>query len=567
MNIFAPVQARTAPIASSRRLNATGLLQRPCVSGAPPASLSGRCTENFGQRSLQAKLNVGPPHDPLEQEADRVAERVTARSAHSAAGESLPGIHRHVADSSRKMEAAPASVEGALATPGRQLAPGLRQDMEQHFGHDFSRVRVHAGPAAEHSAADIDAQAYTVGHDIVFGAGRFAPETPAGRHLLAHELTHVLQQGGQQVVQRAPKAPELTIGEIDTKSNDPNCRYQKGEVEKANAEKGFLENDVDRAEFFGVEPADAVVIADFKVDDGNLRPSTEAILRKFWLPTFDKDEMKSWEIVGFNDCVGWESRNQQLRAQRAQAVAKLLPGVPASAAPADTFQVPNASERSRAINRSVIIRPKAKLPAPPKPPRKPEVTITPEEPKTKDCSPDQRRQLAIAFPMAKLMAQKGLSAVTSPDKGPVIQFLLQRYFGEDALSHLPEIRDGFAKILNNWQDWESRFDCEAQTEGSCPSDDPHARTLAYVKVKKHLFSANEAIGTVRVCAASFDDPEDMQELASTLLHELSHRLDNTSDRQYCTKSRDWCSKLSTKAAIDNADSYSEFARWILNASL
>ena len=76
--------------------------------------------------------------------------------------------------------------------------------MEQRFGHDFSRVRVHSGAAAEQSARDVNANAYTVGHDIVFGAGRFAPGTYEGRRLIAHELTHVLQQGGVDRMSAGP---------------------------------------------------------------------------------------------------------------------------------------------------------------------------------------------------------------------------------------------------------------------------------------------------------------------------------------------------------------------------
>ena len=68
--------------------------------------------------------------------------------------------------------------------------------MEQRFGYDFSRVRVHAGMAAEQSARDLNAHAYTVGPNMVFGAGRFAPGTHQGRRLIAHELTHVVQQSG-----------------------------------------------------------------------------------------------------------------------------------------------------------------------------------------------------------------------------------------------------------------------------------------------------------------------------------------------------------------------------------
>jgi hypothetical protein len=86
------------------------------------------------------------------------------------------------------------------------LTLALRQDMEQRFGHDFSRVQVHSGVAAEQSARDVNAYAYTVGHKIVFGAGRYAPATQEGRRLIAHELTHVVQQSaqGSQLLQRNP---------------------------------------------------------------------------------------------------------------------------------------------------------------------------------------------------------------------------------------------------------------------------------------------------------------------------------------------------------------------------
>jgi hypothetical protein len=74
------------------------------------------------------------------------------------------------------------------------LEPAVRLDMEQRIGYDFSRVRVHSGPAAARSAQDVNAHAYTVGHNIVFGAGQPALESREGRKLLAHELTHVAQQ-------------------------------------------------------------------------------------------------------------------------------------------------------------------------------------------------------------------------------------------------------------------------------------------------------------------------------------------------------------------------------------
>ena len=120
-----------------------------------------------------------------------------AAPAHPAVSGAPPRIQRFTGQSTGQTDTAPASVDHALASPGRPLEPTLRQDMEQRFGHDFSRVRVHSGAAAEQSARDVNANAYTVGHDIVFGTGRFAPGTHEGRRLIAHELTHVVQQSDE----------------------------------------------------------------------------------------------------------------------------------------------------------------------------------------------------------------------------------------------------------------------------------------------------------------------------------------------------------------------------------
>jgi HEAT repeat protein len=122
----------------------------------------------------------------------------------------LPRMQRVSRQPEDRVDAAPPSVQSVLASPGRPLEPAARQDMEQRFGHDFSRVRVHSGPAAEQSAQDVNALAYTVGHHIVFAAGQLAPETQQGRRLIAHELAHVVQQhASQPFVQRqlAPVGP------------------------------------------------------------------------------------------------------------------------------------------------------------------------------------------------------------------------------------------------------------------------------------------------------------------------------------------------------------------------
>jgi len=89
---------------------------------------------------------------------------------------------------------APALVQQVLRSPGQALHPAIRTSMESRFGRDFSQVRVHADARAADSATAVSARAYTVGRDIVFGAGEYAPESGSGRWVLAHELAHVVQQ-------------------------------------------------------------------------------------------------------------------------------------------------------------------------------------------------------------------------------------------------------------------------------------------------------------------------------------------------------------------------------------
>jgi hypothetical protein len=89
---------------------------------------------------------------------------------------------------------APPIVHEALRSGGQPLDAETRTFMEPRFGHDFSKVRVHADARAAESAEAVNSLAYAVGHDIVFGANQYAPGSAPGRHLLAHELTHTLQQ-------------------------------------------------------------------------------------------------------------------------------------------------------------------------------------------------------------------------------------------------------------------------------------------------------------------------------------------------------------------------------------
>ena len=166
---------------------------------------------------VQPKLAIGAVNDPLEHEADQVADRVMRMAAPSApitggptqlsrrcaACEEAEQVQRKpLAGRSDGGSQAPASVHTALRGPGTPLSHGVRGFFEPRFGRDFSAVRIHIDEPAGRSAQDVGALAYTVGQNIVFAPGGYRPGTADGSRLLAHELVHVVQQGAPGVVRR-----------------------------------------------------------------------------------------------------------------------------------------------------------------------------------------------------------------------------------------------------------------------------------------------------------------------------------------------------------------------------
>lgn len=138
---------------------------------------------------VQPKLAVGAVDDPLEREADAVADRVVQAS--DAAGEA---------------SALPASGDQRFSVPGAgsRMEADTLSFMQDRFGTNLSQVRIHTDGAAQRMSRELQARAFTVGNDIYFGAGRYSPDSDAGRHLLAHEVTHTLQQRQTPALQRAP---------------------------------------------------------------------------------------------------------------------------------------------------------------------------------------------------------------------------------------------------------------------------------------------------------------------------------------------------------------------------
>src|SRR5437588_10840162 len=96
----------------------------------------------------------------------------------------------------KRESAVPPTVHDVLNSSGQSLDESTRAFMEPRFGHNFSQVRVHTDERAVESAEAVNALAYTVGRNVVFGEGQYAPGTHEGQMVLAHELTHVVQQDG-----------------------------------------------------------------------------------------------------------------------------------------------------------------------------------------------------------------------------------------------------------------------------------------------------------------------------------------------------------------------------------
>jgi hypothetical protein len=187
-------------------------LQRKCACGGMVVS-GGECAE-CRQTRLQTKLAVNQPGDRFEQEADRMADFVARGTGRAAA------IRNHSLDSPQSGESkAPPIVHEVLGNSGQPLDSSTRSFMEGRFGHDFGNVRVHLDARAAASARSVNALAYTVGSDIVFRAGAFAPDGSSGRQLLAHELTHVVQQSDAGTARGQPlqRQPD----ETSTKESPP----------------------------------------------------------------------------------------------------------------------------------------------------------------------------------------------------------------------------------------------------------------------------------------------------------------------------------------------------------
>lgn len=142
----------------------------------------------------------------LQRKTCSCGKSIVANGECSTCNKKRQGLQRRAVNQAGP-ETAPPIVHDVLRSSGHPLDAATRGFMEPRFGHDFSRVRVHTDNKAAQSAQAVNAHAYTVGKNVVFGQGQYAPGTQSGQHLLAHELTHVVQQSGHAGLQ-----PKLAIG-------------------------------------------------------------------------------------------------------------------------------------------------------------------------------------------------------------------------------------------------------------------------------------------------------------------------------------------------------------------
>lgn len=153
------------------------------------------------QQSASAKA-ASPAPASLPAAGGRILRRKCACGKNTAGGSECGAcgrnrnqvLRRAAADGAHVGVEVPPVVHETLGSRGRPLDAPTRSLMESRFGHDFSGVRIHTDARAAESASAVNALAYTVGRDVVFGAGQYAPDAASGRRLLAHELTHVVQQ-------------------------------------------------------------------------------------------------------------------------------------------------------------------------------------------------------------------------------------------------------------------------------------------------------------------------------------------------------------------------------------
>jgi outer membrane protein OmpA-like peptidoglycan-associated protein len=389
MGNHARLRTRTMPAAPEIALRAPSRpVSRKCAACEREAAPSNKPVHAHADPSggeapvgLQAKLKIGAVNDPLEHEADRVADHVMRMPAPDSAPQvALRAPSRQASrkcaacEEEEKLQRSPAEpgvewdgneaypeVHEVLKTPGRPLDAASLRFYESRFGRDFGGVRIHDDPRASAAAAGVKALAYTVDRHIVFGAGQFQPDTSSGRRLLAHELTHVVQQsqppslrgraaafpsaarGSSQTARRAADEdaasatpeetqigvaagggavkPEITSDDAETVQRQP---ANPGQMISREEENRASLTSPGQAALRSNPPPPAISLFNFGHDHDELKEEHQVILRNLaaFLRLLNVPVRVS--LVGRASSPGSESHNLDLSRGRAERVEKFL---------------------------------------------------------------------------------------------------------------------------------------------------------------------------------------------------------------------------------------------------
>lgn len=211
------------PAAEQETLLTEAPLESTLGNQAMQAMLTGQPSRGGLGSFIQAKMSVSAPDDIYEQEADEVAASVISRMRAPAVQrqedeEELQTMPLQRQEEEEELQTMPIQrknnsggfeVDGDIEQQinetrgqGHKLDNTTRSQFERAMGHDFSRVTIHTGDQASQLSRSVEAKAFTTGSDIYFGEGQYNPHTTEGQQLLAHELTHVVQQGHSQPIQQ-----------------------------------------------------------------------------------------------------------------------------------------------------------------------------------------------------------------------------------------------------------------------------------------------------------------------------------------------------------------------------
>jgi outer membrane protein OmpA-like peptidoglycan-associated protein len=332
---------------------------------------------------LQPKLAVNTPGDSHEQEADRIAERVMNTSAPQLQRSCACGgdcskcqtgkpdeEHKHLqtkraAPGDLEETDAPPIVHEVLASSGQPLDAQTRSFMEPRFGQDFSRVRVHTDARAAESARAVNALAYTVGRDVVFGSGQYTPGGSAGRKLLAHELTHVVQQrqsetppaslkigpAGNSFEAQADSSAQQAVsggGAVTAESAAPGDHLQRACGPAVGKQAGCIGRGGDITEFGG----DSGKIFHFSTGCDDLLAGEKARIKDLAGALTPDDRL---DIDGFASEEGKAGFNENLSCARAEALAMALIAAGVTSGQIDGIYMHGATPGERGDRRSAVV--------------------------------------------------------------------------------------------------------------------------------------------------------------------------------------------------------------------